>query len=389
MKRSRDPQYSRRSMMNERERFLAAVLFQRPDKIPMQTMGPRESTLAAWHSQGLPEGQDWFAAMCGNIGLDYDFPKQEVIDPGVSFRMIPAFEEKVLEHKNGHYLVSDWMGNIVEISDKYDYTYIRNAKDFVTRKWHKFPVENREDFEAMKKRYRADDRQRFPDDFPRRAEKLKNRDYPVQLLFAGPFWQMREWCGFEPLCMLFMDDPSFIEEMCSFWSDFVYAVLERVFERFIPDYIHFNEDMAYKGASMISPAQTRNFLAPLWKRWADLSREAGVPVIDMDSDGNIDELIPIWIEAGINLCDPIEVAAGCDINAYRRRFGTRMAYSGGFDKRAIAAGSAAIDAEWERLAPVIRSGGCIPGCDHGMPPDISWENLLHFGRRWAEMTGWL
>ena len=30
----------------------------------------------------------------------------------------------------------DWSGAIVEISDEYDFTYLRFAKDFVTRKWH-------------------------------------------------------------------------------------------------------------------------------------------------------------------------------------------------------------------------------------------------------------
>ena len=55
--------------------------------------------------------------------------------------MIPTFEEKVLEHKDGHYIVQDWMGAITEISDEFDYTYIRSAKDFVTRKWHRFPVQ--------------------------------------------------------------------------------------------------------------------------------------------------------------------------------------------------------------------------------------------------------
>ena len=49
------------------------------------------------------------------------------------------------------------MGNITEISDEYDITYIRQAIDFVTRKWHKFPVENRADFEEMKKRYNPRD----------------------------------------------------------------------------------------------------------------------------------------------------------------------------------------------------------------------------------------
>ena len=60
----------------------------------------------------------------------------------------------------------------------------------------------------------------------------------------------------------------------------------------------------------------------------------------MDSDGYIAHLIPIWIEAGINVCDPIEVAAGNDIVAFREQFGRQMAYIGGIDKRAMADGGA-------------------------------------------------
>ncbi|MCL2772689.1 MAG: hypothetical protein FWD71_04995 [Oscillospiraceae bacterium] len=44
----------------------------------------------------------------------------------------------------------------------------------------------------------------------------------------------------------------------------------------------------------------------------------------MDSDGYIAELIPIWIEAGINVCDPIEVAAHNDIVLYRNTYGEKM-----------------------------------------------------------------
>jgi uroporphyrinogen decarboxylase len=352
-------------------------------------MGPRRSTLARWRKEGLPEGVSWFPEMCRQIGVRYDHPTQEVVNPGVDFRMIPTFEEKVLEHRNGHYIVQDWMGNVTEISDDYDYTYIRNAIDFVTRKWHRFPVESRQDFGKMKKRYDPDAPGRFPVDFAERAVRLKERDYPVQVNISGPFWQMREWCGFEPLCMLFVEDPGFVEEMCAFWSDFVTAVLERMLARFVPDSIRISEDMAYKGASMISPPMVRRHLLPLWSRWGTLIRAAGVPVYDMDSDGKIDELISIWIEAGFSACEPIEVAAGCDIVAYRETHRRAMAYSGGVDKRAIARSGDALDAEMDRILPVVRSGGYIPGCDHGMPPDISWQAALKFGRRWAEITGWL
>ncbi len=88
-------------------------------------------------------------------------------------------------------------------------------------------------------------------------------------------------------------------------------------------------------------------------------------------------------------CDPIEVAAHNDIVAFRRQFGHRMAYSGGVDKRCIARGGSAIRDELKRLEPVMRDGGYIPSCDHGVPPDVSWPNFVEYGRLLAQMTGWL
>jgi uroporphyrinogen decarboxylase len=375
--------------VNERERFLQTIGFAHPDRIPLITGGPRESTLARWHQEGLPQGKNWLVHMCDELGIFYDFPKTPRVELGVDFRMIPQFEEKVLEHKNGHYIVQDWMGNVTEISDQYDYTYIRHAIDFVTRKWHRFPVETPADFEKMKERYDVDTPERYPDDITTRCRAAGGRDWVLRVIFAGPFWQMREWCGFEPLCMMFAEQPGLIEEMCSFWSDFVASMLERLCSRIVVDVVRVNEDMAYKGASMISPAMVRRFLLPVWSRWTAILRNAGVPVLEMDSDGRVDELIPIWVEGGFSMCSPVEVAAGCDINLYRERHDTRMAFAGGVDKRAIAKGGRFIEEEMSRIAPVVRSGGYIPGCDHGMPPDISWDCLLQFGRLWAQLTGWL
>ncbi len=373
--------------MTERELFIDTVLFKRPEKIPMLTMGPRESTLKRWSEEGIDKDQPWFESLCRQLNISYPHPRAPRIWPGVGFKMRPIFEEKVLEHKNGHYIVQDWMGNVTEISDEYDVSYIRDGRDFVTRRWLKFPVNSPADFEDMKTRYLLDDR--LPDDFDERCAALANRDYPLSISIPGPFWQLREWCGFEPLCMLLLDDPEFVQAMIDFWSDFVAGVLERSLEKLKPDAIHVSEDMAYKGASMISPDMIREFLFPSWQRWGNIARSAGVPVYDMDSDGKIDQLIPFWIEAGINLCDPIEVAAGCDILQYQRDHGERMAYSGGIDKRCMAKGGASIEEEMRRLEPAVKSGGFIPGCDHGIPSDVSWPNMLHFGKLWAELTGWL
>jgi uroporphyrinogen decarboxylase len=305
--------------------------------------------------------------------------------------MIPTFEEKVLEHRDGHYIVQDWMGAITEISDEYDYTYIRSPKDFVTRKWHRFPVQSRQDW-GKKIRWRYDPRHpdRFPHDFRERCRTLQDRDYVLRMDVNGPFWQLREWCGFENLCLLMVDEPGFVQEMVDFWTEFVVQTLELVLAQVQPDYVQVSEDMGYKLHSMISPAMTRRFLLPTWKTWVEILKGAGCPIVCMDSDGYMAELMALWIEAGFNCCFPIEVAAGNDIVAYRREYGRQMAYVGGIDKRALAAGGKKMRAEVMRVVvPLLEEGGFIPGCDHGVPPDISWPNYVEYTRTLAQLSGWL
>jgi hypothetical protein len=242
----------------------------------------------------------------------------------------------------------------------------------------------------MKERYDPRAPGRFPDDFEDRCRRLRDRDYPAAVHFNGPFWQMREWCGFEGLCIFMAEDPEFVDDMASFWAEFVSATLAPIMERVELDAVGISEDMAYKSHSMISPAMVRRFLMPAYRRWVADIRASGCPIVDMDSDGMVDELIPLWIEAGINVCDPIEVAAGNDIVEYRRRFGRRMAYRGGIDKRAIAKGGEVTHAEVMRVVPpLLEDGGYIPGCDHGVPPDITWPNFVEYARLLAQLTGWL
>jgi uroporphyrinogen decarboxylase len=189
--------------------------------------------------------------------------------------------------------------------------------------------------------------------------------------------------------LLFVEDSDFVREMIDFWTEFVSKTMARALDAGIVDRIWINEDMAYKEKAMISPSMTREFLMPAWKRWATEASQAGVPIIDEDSDGFIAELIPLWIEAGFNVCDPIEVAAGNDIVEFRKRFGKKIAFRQGVDKRSIAKGGKAIEDELTRLTPVVKDGGFIPGCDHGVPFDISWQNFVYYSRLLAELTGWL
>lgn len=374
--------------MNQRQLELETLLFGNPERIPLSPGGGRESTRNNWYQQGLPKGVPITREAYRQAGGKLELPQG---GPGVCLnqRMIPEFEEKVIEIKENSQVVQDWKGNICEIGLEFDVSYLRNASDFVTRRWIKCPVENRKDWQEMMQRYDADDSSRLPEKQIKQASINDDREHFITIHFHGPYWQLREWCGFEGLCMMFYDDPVLVMEMIKFWEEFVSKLISRVLKYCKPDMVHISEDMAYKCFSMLSPAMTREFLLPTWQRWGELIRNAGIPLYAVDSDGFIGELIPIWLEAGVNACDPIEVAAGNDINAFRKKFGKNMAYRGGVDKREIAKGGVHIEKEIERLKPVIRDGGYIPSCDHGVPSDVSWPNFVYYTKLLARETGWL
>lgn len=375
--------------MTDRERHLEALLFGKPDRIPLAPGGGRESTRERWYSEGLPrEVKDISEYAYRQAGGKLEWPWG-----GESFwideRMKPQFEEKVIEKKGDSQIVQDWKGNICEIGSEFSVEYLRNAIDFVTRRWIKCPVENRNDWEEMKKRYNPEEASRLPGNPETLGKRLRKREHFISFHFSGPYWQLREWLGFEGLSMMFYDDPELVKDMIKFWEGYVSRLLERAFEYCIPDMVHISEDMAYKGYSMLSPKMTEEFLMPTWSRWAEVIRKAGVPVYAVDSDGYVGELIPLWIEAGMNACDPMEVAAGNDIVEFRRKFGKKMAFRGGVDKREMAKGGRNIENEIRRIEPVIRGGGYIPGCDHGVPSDVSWKDFVDYVRLLARQTGWL
>jgi hypothetical protein len=381
--------------MTERERFRETLLFGSPDRVLLDPGGPspggpRESTLAAWRGQGLPAGVNWYAHLMQTLDIPYETPTPRV-DLGISFSMIPAFEEKVLERRGNHILVQDWMGAIVEMPDVYDFSYLRAPKDFVSRRWHRFPVRSRRDWEEnIKWRYDPRHPARLPPDFEARCRALRDRGHVLRVNFRGPFWQLRDWCGLEGLCLLMVDDPGFVQEMIDSYADFVLQTLAPLLARIELDYIQVAEDMAYKLHSMISPAMVRRFLLPTWRRWVEAIKASGCPIVCMHCDGYMAELLPLWIEAGFNCCYPVEVAAGNDIVAFRRQYGWEMAYIGGIDKRALAVGGDTLRAEVLRVVPpLLAEGGFIPACDHAIPPDVSWPNFVTYARLLAQLTGWL
>jgi uroporphyrinogen decarboxylase len=177
---------------------------------------------------------------------------------------------------------------------------------------------------------------------------------------------------------LFYDDPSFLEEMMDADAEFLVAMLSQMLEETDIDVFGFWEDMAYKTAPLISAEMVRRYMLPRYRRVIDFGRSRGVHFFGLDSDGNVDPLIPVWMDAGIDILYPFEVQAGMDVCAVRKKYGRELKIWGGVDKRPLVEGPAAIDRELQRIAPLIRDGGYVPMLDHSTPPNVSYENYRYF-----------
>jgi len=115
-------------------------------------------------------------------------------------------------------------------------------------------------------------------------------------------------------------------------------------------------------------------ILPAYKKITSFWRRNGVDIILMDSDGDIDPIIPNYLKAGFNCFTPLE-AACVDLVALRKKYGKRVALIGGIDKRALVKGKEAIEREVESKVPYLkREGGYIPCIDHLVSPDIPYEN---------------
>jgi uroporphyrinogen decarboxylase len=288
----------------------------------------------------------------------------------------PAFEYRLLEDRGATRIVSDEYGITQEI---------RVDGGSVPR-YIAYPVSGPEDWKALRARLDPDDPGRLPRGWPELVQRYNTGDRVVQLGAPpwGLFGTLREMMGVERFLMAFYDMPDLVHEMMDHLTDLWISMYWKVCRDVRVDCIHLWEDMAGRNGSLISPALVREYLLPRYRRLRRFADEHGIAFLSLDTDGDCRELLPLFLEAGINLVFPFEVAAGSDVAAYRRRY-PHLAMMGGIDKREIAKGEAAIERELHRIEPVLRRPGYIAAPDHTIPPEVSLVDFRYFARRLKEM----
>jgi len=358
--------------MTDLERFRACMDYRPVDHAPFWSWGGWPETIERWKSEGYDPGR-----------FDPDAAADRRQWLGHWFLPNPAFERKVVEEDDQHVVYVNHEGILMK--------ELRNNPRSSMPQFLRFPVQSRQEFRRFwKQRMQPDLTARIGPGWKEELRRCRSRPHPLIVVadrWGGFFGPLRNLVGVEGLCMLFYDDPAFVEEMMEANADFIIAMMTQVLDAVAIDAFCFWEDMACKHGPLISPEMARRFMLPRYRRVVDFLRGRGVQYVGLDSDGQIDPLIPIWMDAGLNALYPFEVQAGMDVLAVRRKYGRDLRIWGGVDKRAIARGAAAIDAELDRLRPLIDEGGYLPHTDHSAPPDIPYSNYCCYMQRLSEVCG--
>ena len=351
--------------MTPRDRFHACLEFADPDRVFYFSMRAPMLTVERWETEGLPEGAD----LREFFGLDATLTPPWSIPVG--FGPLPDSGRTVIEETDEHVVECDVLGATVKMH--------RDRRDYGGQQYLDFPVTDRPSFHRVRPYFDPVDPQRYPDDWDDRVARWRDRDYPLYLSIPGPFSFLRVLMGMEGLCLATCEQPALVEEMVEFLTDFVIGAAARALDDVEVDIFLFGaEDMAYKNASILSPATVRRFMFDSYRRITEFALDRGARQIMLDSDGNVAELIPIWLDAGITSVLPFEVAAGMDVVRLRRKY-PRMAMVGGIDKRVLSHGPKAIEAEVMAKVPVLlQTGGYIPAIDHLLSPDIPLEGFRYY-----------
>jgi uroporphyrinogen decarboxylase len=193
--------------------------------------------------------------------------------------------------------------------------------------------------------------------------------------------------GIENLSVTLYDDPELIREMVGHWAELCARQIERLPADIPVDQVQWWEDMASKNGPLVSPAQFRQFFLPGYRRVMDAARARGCALSMVDCDGSPAELVPCWLEVGVNVMFPLEVQAGADPLRWRKELGPSLLLRGGLDKEAVARGPRAITEELRRVRPLVELGGYVPHLDHLVPPTVPYVNYLEYLRQKRALIG--
>jgi len=361
--------------MDSRERLLTALKHQEPDRIPID-LG------------GLPSGieveaYDNLKKLIGFQGETKTFVRDhaEIDEPvlerfGVDTRYIrikpPRGYTRTLDKNNSY---ADIWGT-------------RWAKPPSSLYWDMVDYPIKEPTMEALRNYSWPD----PDDpglvegLRERAKKLyETTGYAlvVDLTGFGVFEQGWALRGMENFFMDFAADQRFAEALMQRVADYKISLWGHILDA-VGEYVQVvmeADDMGTQQGPMVSPEAYRRLIKPAQKRVWQFIKSRTPAFLFLHSCGSVREFIPDFIEMGLDILNPVQVAAkDMDPVVLKREFGKDLTFwGGGCDTQHVLPFGAPDDVEKEvrrRVSELAQGGGFVFNQVHNIQPHVPPENIL-------------
>ena len=352
--------------MNSRDRLLAALRHEMPDRVPLDIwVRPEVARLLADHFQTDPQdalfrlGKD-----VTSVGLSETCPAFLQRTNGMLEGDCPGAGGRYIFHDDGSF--EDAWG-----------VRQRKGQDGKYLEWVSGPLVGAPSLEGYGfPEYRSE---RSPAELSERVARLQ-RNYAVLGGVANPFktaWHLR---GMENLLMDFLVHPDFAHELLERLYDWVTDRAKRLAAAGI-DVLTIVGDVAMQDRLMMSPDVWRTFDK---HRLVRLVREVKALRPDLfvyfHSDGNVEAIIPDLIEAGVDILNPVQPEC-MDPARIKQLYGDRLTLWGtGSLQRTLPFGSEeAVRREVrETIQSCGRDGGLVLMPSNVVGFDVPLRNLLAY-----------
>jgi uroporphyrinogen decarboxylase len=170
----------------------------------------------------------------------------------------------------------------------------------------------------------------------------------------GPFTAGYMAMGFERFFLRLVEKPSFVHKLLQARTEWCIAKYQKAINLGV-DVAVLGDDAGHNKGPMISPRMWRKFILPYHRR---IVEELDVPVI-WHSDGAIESLLPMAIEAGFVGFHALEPTAGMDLGKVKQEFGRDLVLIGNVDVTVLC--NSNLDAVREEVTRCIQQGAAGGG----------------------------
>ena len=211
----------------------------------------------------------------------------------------------------------------------------------------------------------------------------ENTDYAIVLRLPSVFVHVTQYLrGFEDWFLDLAADKKLAGALFDAVTEQSTAMAEEILKvgGDLADVVYTSDDMGFQNGPMVSPELYRELFKPRHKKFFDTVKKNTSAFIHFHCCGSIYKLLDDFIELGVDVIHPVQVAAkDMDSSILAPEFGDRLSFWGGIDTQRVLPRGTTEEVKAEvrrRIRDFAPGGGYILGAVHDIQPDVPVENII-------------